>query len=157
MKTDEYWMIEAIELAKNNVSVGGGPFACIIVKDGEEVGRGVNRVVPNNDPTAHAEVQAIRDACKRLGTHQLTGCTLYTSCEPCPMCFGAIYWARPSCVVYAATKDDAARADFDDAFIYHELNVREQYERNIPFFKLPIPNALDPFTAWKETTNRDLY
>src|SRR5688572_5640469 len=109
----------AIELSRQGMQNGqGGPFGCVIVLDGRIVGEGSNQVTSTNDPTAHAEIVAIRDACNKLGTYQLTGCQVYTSCEPCPMCLGAIYWARPAKVVYANTRQDAAAIEFDDDFIY---------------------------------------
>src|SRR5579872_3632306 len=115
-------MARAIALAIENVrSGGGGPFAAVIVKDGRVVGEGTNRVTSSNDPTAHAEVVAIRAACHAMGTFQLDGCDVYTTCEPCPMCLGAIYWARPGKVYFACTAADAAAAGFDDAFIYEQL------------------------------------
>ncbi|HNL82672.1 MAG TPA: nucleoside deaminase, partial [Chitinophagaceae bacterium] len=114
------FMKEAIKLSENGMKNNdGGPFGCVIVKDGKIIGRGWNKVTGTNDPTAHAEVTAIRDACKNLGTFQLDGCEIYTSCEPCPMCMGAIYWARPSKVFYANTRQDAANIGFDDSMIYH--------------------------------------
>src|SRR5688572_3154517 len=120
----ETFMRRAIELAQRGAdSNDGGPFGCVVVRDGEVVGEGWNKVTSTNDPTAHAEVVAIRDACARLGDFQLDGCSVYTSCEPCPMCLGAIYWARPDRVIYANTRFDAASIDFDDDFIYHEINA----------------------------------
>ena len=119
---DRQFMTRAIELARNGVETNaGGPFGCVVVKDGEIVGEGNNRVTSTNDPTAHAEIIAIRDACKRLNSFQFDGCTIYTSCEPCPMCLGAIYWARPEKVFFACTRADAAAIGFDDDFIYKEL------------------------------------
>jgi tRNA(Arg) A34 adenosine deaminase TadA len=119
---DEKFMRRAIELAQNGMNAGdGGPFGAIVVKDGEIVGEGCNRVTSTNDPTAHAEVVAIRAACEKLNSFQLDGCTIYTSCEPCPMCLGAIYWARPAKVFYACTREDAANIEFDDQFIYEEI------------------------------------
>src|ERR1700755_1901708 len=116
------FMRRAIELAQNGVDNNqGGPFGCVIAKDGRVVGEGCNEVTSTNDPTAHAEIMAIRDACRRLGDYQLTDCDVYTSCEPCPMCLGALYWARPNRIVYAAGREDAAEAGFDDAFIYKEI------------------------------------
>src|SRR5450631_2281452 len=130
---DIEFLQQAIALAKEGIEGGlGGPFGCIIVKDGQVIGRGSNRVTSSNDPTAHAEVVAIRDACGRLGDYQLKGCDLYTSCEPCPVCLGAIYWARPRRVIYAATRDQAADAGFDDDFIYREINLPFE-GRQIPF------------------------
>ena len=124
---EEKFMQEAIELARNGIQNNeGGPFGAVVVKDGEVIGRGNNCVTSTNDPTAHAEVIAIRDACKNLGTFQLEGCVIYTSCEPCPMCLGAIYWARPAKVYYGCTKKDAADVDFDDAFIYKELELPQK-------------------------------
>ena len=120
MKTK--FMREAVRLAIDNIGTGkGGPFAALVVKDGEIIARGLNNVTSSNDPTAHAEVTAIRAACQELGTFQLTGCDLYTTCEPCPMCLGAIYWARPARVYFASTRDDAADAGFDDSLIYSEI------------------------------------
>ena len=130
---EKKFMDEAIRLAKENVKNGsGGPFGAVVVKDGEIVAACGNSVTPSNDPTAHAEVNAIREACHKLGTYQLEGCEVYASCEPCPMCLGAIYWARPSKVYYASTKEDAAGAGFDDSFIYKEIAMPEA-ERSIPF------------------------
>jgi tRNA(Arg) A34 adenosine deaminase TadA len=122
MKQDKIFMREAIALSLKGMKNGeGGPFGCVIVKNGEIIGRGNNCVTSTNDPTAHAEVVAIRNACRYLNSFQLAGCTLYTSCEPCPMCLGAIYWARPDRIVYACTREDAAAIDFDDDFLYKEL------------------------------------
>src|SRR5579863_8505927 len=126
------YMQEAIHRAVENVRSGrGGPFGAIVVKDGRVIANGANSVTSTNDPTAHAEVNAIREACRALGTFQLNGCEIYTSCEPCPMCLGAIYWARPDRVFYAATANDAAAAGFDDSFIYDEMKL-EAAERKIP-------------------------
>mgnify|MGYP000793825120 FL=1 len=130
---EKRFMEEAIRLAVENVEKGkGGPFGAVIVKDGQIVAACGNTVTPDNDPTAHAEVNVIRTACRQLGTFQLTGCEIYCSCEPCPMCLGAIYWARPESVYYACTKEDAAEAGFDDSFIYKEIALPEA-ERTIPF------------------------
>src|SRR5579871_475778 len=121
---DIQYLQQAIDLAREGVEQArGGPFGCVIVRDGEVVGKGANGVTSTNDPTAHAEIVAIRDACQRLGTYQLSECTVYASCEPCPMCLGALYWARPKRVVFAATRHEAAEAGFDDAFIYQEINL----------------------------------
>ena len=124
-------MQRAIELSVQNVQQGGGPFGAVIARHGEVLAEGVNRVTANHDPTAHAEVQAIREAARRLGTFDLTGCDIYASCEPCPMCLGAIYWARLDHLYYAATQHDAAQAGFDDAFIYRELAL-DPKERSLP-------------------------
>src|SRR5882757_3960510 len=124
LKPEEKIFLErAITLSKEGMESGkGGPFGCVIVKDNEIVGEGNNKVTSSNDPTAHAEVVAIRDACEKLNTYQLDGCDIYTSCEPCPMCLGAIYWARPRRVIYANTREEAAAIEFDDDFIYNEIN-----------------------------------
>lgn len=146
---DETFLRKAISLAREGMERGdGGPFGCLIVKDGQVVGSGNNRVTSTNDPTAHAEVVAIRDACANLGTYQLDGCTVYTSCEPCPMCLGAIYWARPKRVVYAATRADAADAGFDDQLIYDELPLPPQL-RKFPMEQRLGTEAATLFTAWK--------
>ncbi len=147
--TDHDFLREAIRAAKEGMERGdGGPFGCVIVKDGVIIGRGNNRVTSSNDPTAHAEVVAIRAACTALGDFQLTGCVLYTSCEPCPMCLGAIYWARPDRVVFACTRADAADAGFDDQLIYDELPL-PYTERRIPTEQTLREEALMVFTAWK--------
>jgi guanine deaminase len=139
----------AIELARQGMLSGqGGPFGCVVVKDGRIIGEGCNGVKRLNDPTAHAEIVAIRAACSTLGNFQLTDCDLYTSCEPCPMCLGAIYWARPRRVIYANTKDDAAAIDFDDQFIYREIEKKDAH-RQIPFLHYPHPKAMEVFREWK--------
>jgi len=156
-ENDIVYLQEAIALAREGVDKGtGGPFGCVIVKDGRVIGRGSNLVTSSNDPTAHAEVVAIRDACGRLKDYQLTGCDLYTSCEPCPMCLGAIYWARPRRVVYASTRLQAADAGFDDDLIYREINL-EMSERSIPFDLEPRPEALDLFEYWKNKPDKRSY
>ena len=147
----------AIELSKEGMQNGkGGPFGCVVVKNGEIIGEGYNQVLVLNDPTAHAEVVAIRNACKALGTFQLIDCDIYTSCEPCPMCLGAIYWARPRRVIYANTKQDAAAINFDDDFIYTEI-VQTPIERKIPFIHMPDPEALSVFADWKTNNNKQVY
>lgn len=157
MESDKIYLKKAIELAREGIEGGvGGPFGCIIVKDGIIIGQGCNSVTSTNDPTAHAEIVAIRDACRYLEDYQLTDCAVYTSCEPCPMCLGALYWARPRRVVYAATRDEAADAGFDDAFIYKEINV-PMGERKIPFAHCPLPEAASLFQLWKEKENKSLY
>lgn len=154
---DAAHMRRAIELALGNVRSGrGGPFACVIVKDGRVVAEGTNLVTSTNDPTAHAEVVAIRNACRALGTFQLDGCDLYTTCEPCPMCLGAIYWARPARIFFAGTAADAASAGFDDAFIYDELK-QSPAARRIPMKQLLRDEALAVFGAWKDQPNKTLY
>jgi guanine deaminase len=156
-KTKEYFMSEAIRLAIENVKSGnGGPFGAIIVKDEEIIGRGVNTVTSGNDPTAHAEVNAIRDACEKIGNFQLIGCEIYTSCEPCPMCLGAIYWARPDKVFYAANKTDAAKVGFDDSFIYNEIG-KDYSSRKIPFINIMRKDALQIFTDWINNPHKTEY
>lgn len=149
-------MRRALEIATENVRRGGGPFGALVVKDGQIVGEGTNRVTDAHDPTAHAEVMAIRDACARLGTFQLSGCDLYTSCEPCPMCLGAVYWARPDRVFFAASRHDAAHVGFDDAFIYNEIGLAPE-ARRIAFVHAPIAGALSPFEAWTMQEDRTRY
>ena len=150
-------MQEAIALSKQGISQNhGGPFGCVIVKDDIIVGRGNNKVTSSNDPTAHAEVVAIRDACKNLHTFQLEGCEVYTSCEPCPMCLGAIYWARPERVVYANTREEAAEIEFDDDFIYKEINAKMS-DRKIPFVHFPHPQAREVFEQWKKWEGKKKY
>lgn len=151
------FMAEAIRLAKENVKNGtGGPFGAVIVKDGEIIASCVNTVTPDNDPTAHAEVNAIREACRKLKTYQLEGCEIYASCEPCPMCLGAIYWARPSKVYYASTKEEAAGAGFDDSFIYKEITYSGN-ERSIPFLKIEEQGAGEEFSLWNTSDLKELY
>ena len=141
-------MAEAIELSLRNVREGkGGPFAAIVVKDGKVIARGVNRVTATNDPTAHAEIVAIREACQALGTFQLDGCEIYSSCEPCPMCLAAIYWARPARVFFGNTKEDAAAAGFDDSLIYNEI-TRPLGERKIPLRCMMRDEAKVAFKEW---------
>lgn len=147
----------AVSLSRRGMAQGdGGPFGSIVVKGEEIVGEGWNQVLCENDPTAHAEVMAIRNACKKLGTFQLTDCEIYTSCEPCPMCLGAIYWARPSKVYYANTKEDAAAINFDDSFIYREITVPHD-EKKIPLIELRDLDALKVFQEWKAMNNKTLY
>jgi guanine deaminase len=156
-KEERIFLERAIELSREGMENGhGGPFGCVVVKDNVIVGEGNNRVTSSNDPTAHAEVVAIRDACNRLQTFQLSECDIYTSCEPCPMCLGAIYWARPRRVVYANTRDEAAAIEFDDAFIYNEINADMQ-TRKIPFIHVAHPEALAVFEAWKKWKDKTSY
>ncbi len=145
---DRQFMRRAIELARYGVETNaGGPFGCVVAKNGEIVAEGNNRVTSTNDPTAHAEVIAIREACKALNAFQLDGCTIYTSCEPCPMCLGAIYWARPERVFFACTRDDAAAIGFDDDFIYKEME-KTNGEREMMLQSLMRDEALEVFDAW---------
>jgi tRNA(Arg) A34 adenosine deaminase TadA len=151
------FMKRAIALALENVRSGsGGPFAALVVREGQVIAEGTNRVTLSSDPTAHAEVVAIREACRVLGDFQLTGCDLYTTCEPCPMCLGAIYWARPTRVFYAATAADAAGAGFDDAFIYDELKIAPAV-RHIPMTQFLREDSLAIFLAWKQQENKTPY
>lgn len=151
------FMRMAIALAKSGIEAGnGGPFGCVIVKDGSVIGQGSNMVLKTNDPTAHAEVVAIREACKNLNNFQLEGCEVYTSCEPCPMCLGAIFWARPEKVFYACTKEDAANAGFDDDFIYKEIEV-DPSKRKIPMIPLLREESLKAFEIWKEKEDKKVY
>ncbi|GAB3895104.1 nucleoside deaminase [Spirosoma agri] len=157
LANDDDFLREAIRLAREGMMSGqGGPFGSVIVRNGEIVGRGSNQVTSTNDPTAHAEVVAIRDACQKLGTFQLDGCTLYASCEPCPMCLGAIYWARPSRIVYGAFHYDAARAGFDDHFIYSELE-KPREERRIPMQQVLRDEANVVFNEWIAQEKRIAY
>lgn len=154
---DRFFMKRAIELAQMGVEMNlGGPFGCVVVKDGEIVGEGSNQVTSSNDPTAHAEVIAIREACKKLGAFQLDRCTIYTSCEPCPMCLGAIYWARPARVFFACTRDDAAEIGFDDRFIYEELE-RANDEREMVLMNLMRDEALEVFKGWSSKPDKIEY
>ena len=153
---DESLIRQAIDLAMENVRRGGGPFGALVVKDGIVIAKGANQVTSLCDPTAHAEVVAIREACRVLGHFQLSGCDLYTSCEPCPMCLGAIYWARPERVYFAATQDDAAAAGFDDSFIYRQIELPHS-ERSIPMIHLQNGQSSAPFEAWINQANRKSY
>ena len=151
------FMHKAIELSRNGITGNeGGPFGCVIVRGDEIIGYGWNRVTSTNDPTAHAEVMAIRDACAKLGSFQLTGCEIYTSCEPCPMCLGAIYWARPDKVYYANTHLDAALAGFDDSFIYKELSTPVN-DRKIPMICIREPEAWKVFEEWRGKGDKTVY
>ena len=156
-KRDIKFLERAIELSKEGMKSGqGGPFGCVVVMGDEIVGEGNNRVTSSNDPTAHAEVVAIRAACEKLGTYQLTECEIFTSCEPCPMCLGAIYWARPKRVIYANTREEAAAIEFDDDFIYKEINA-SMNERKIPFIHHPHPLAKAIFEEWKNWEGKIKY
>ena len=152
----EELMREAIRLASANVENGGGPFGAVIARGGEIIATGVNRVTANCDPTAHAEVSAIRAAAQKLGTFNLSGCDIYSSCEPCPMCLGAIYWARLDRLFYGNTKADAARIGFDDAFIYKELALPLS-ERTLRAEQLLGKEALATFEAWEQKTDKTPY
>jgi len=154
--THEDFMKRAIELSEENVDNGGGPFGAVIVKEGAIVGEGVNSVSTKTDPTAHAEVEAIRNATRKLDTYNLSDCTIYTSCEPCPMCLGAIYWAHISDMYYGNTKDDAAKVGFDDKFIYEELD-RPLNKRTVPAINILQSEAGVAFKMWDEKTDKIEY
>lgn len=157
MRRKEKFMHEAIELSKKGMAdKEGGPFGCVIVKDEIIIGRGNNKVTSTNDPTAHAEVVAIRDACKNLNSFQLEGCEIYTSCEPCPMCLGAIYWARPKAIYFANNREDAAAAGFDDSMLYDEMKCSIA-ERKIPITALGRTEAIKVFEAWKLNEDKIKY
>ncbi|MBO7067467.1 MAG: nucleoside deaminase [Bacteroidaceae bacterium] len=153
---DKVFMREAIRLADESVKNGGGPFGAVIVKDGKIISGRSNSVTIDNDPTAHAEVNTIREACHRLGTFDLSDCTIYTSCEPCPMCLGAIYWAHIGRIFYGNTRKDARDIDFADDFIYEELE-RPMSERTVPFIPLLHDEAIHTFRLWTEKTDKTEY
>jgi tRNA(Arg) A34 adenosine deaminase TadA len=154
--TNKELMRRAIELSKESVRNGGGPFGAVIAKDGEIIAEGSNCVTIDNDPTAHAEVSTIRKACKKLGTFDLSGCDIFTSCEPCPMCLGAIYWAHLDKIYYANDRKDAAKIGFDDDFIYEELPLKPQ-ERQKPSEILLREEALEAFRMWQEKDDKTEY
>ena len=150
-------MKKAIQLALSNVSENyGGPFGAVVVKDGEIIGKGSNHVTQTNDPTAHAEIVAIREATKKIGSFSLEGCEIYASCEPCPMCLGAIYWSRIDKLYYAATKEDAAKAGFDDSVIYKEIDLPKD-QRSIPSLQILREDAVKVFEDWNESGNKIPY
>lgn len=154
---DEYFMRRAIALSAEGMNANaGGPFGAVIVKNDEIIAEGYNRVTSTNDPTAHAEVVAIRRACEKLGTFQLDDCIIYTSCEPCPMCLGAIYWARPKQVFFACDREDAAAIQFDDQFIYDELE-KDVGDRQIKFVSLLRKEGVTIFEQWANKTNKTAY
>lgn len=155
-KNQEGFMREAINLSIRNIDENGGPFGAVIVKDGEIIARGVNRVTSNNDPTAHAEVNAIREAAQKLGTFDLKGCEIYSSCEPCPMCLGAIYWAHLDKLYYANTKKDAKEIDFDDSFIYEEIDLPAE-KRKIPTIQIMREEAIEAFNKWRNKADKIEY
>ena len=154
---DDYFMRRAIALAEKGMSLNkGGPFGAVIVKGGKIIAEGYNTVTSSTDPTAHAEVIAIRKACEKLNSFQLEDCTIYTSCEPCPMCLGAIYWARPKRVYYACSKDDATQIGFDDQFIYDEIDKKIS-KRNISFIKILGKEGKLIFDKWEEKEDKTIY
>lgn len=155
--TDTQYLERAVALALDNVTThGGGPFGALIVRQGEVLSESVNRVTATNDPTAHAEVVAIREACARIGSFDLPGCALYTSCEPCPMCMAAAYWARLDRVYFAASREDAAAAGFDDEFLYEEL-VKPLSERRLPIARMEVERRFAPFEAWNRDQSKIRY
>lgn len=157
MSSHRQFLHQTIDLATQNVKeADGGPYGAVIVKNNEIIASSGNRVTPNLDPTAHAEIMAIRHACQSLQDFQLTGCTLYTSCEPCPMCLGAIYWARLERVFFASTRFDAAKSGFDDAFIYEEI-AKPPEQRRIPMQHIPLDTASRPFEEWLKIDHKILY
>ena len=156
MEYNKKFMRKAIALSIQNIQKGGGPFGAVIVKDGKVIATGVNRVTRNTDPTAHAEVTAIRKASKKLGTFDLAGCDIYTSCEPCPMCLGAIYWARLDKIYYANTKEDAKDIAFDDSFIYEEIALKPS-DRKLPSESLLRNEAIKAFQAWASKDDKVSY
>ncbi len=153
---DLAFLDRALALAKSSAQNDGGPFGALVVQDGHVLAESNNRVTAHHDPTAHAEVEAIRAACRSLGHHQLHGCTLYSSCEPCPMCLGAIYWARPERVLFASTRQEAAAAGFDDAMIYEELDLPGE-QRGIPCHWVNRPQQSGVWEAWQLNRNRHSY
>lgn len=153
---DDIFLYQAIELAIDSAQKNGGPFGAVIVKNNQVIGKGHNQVTENCDPSAHAEIMAIREACKNIKNHQLSDCIIYSSCEPCPMCMSAIYWARIPKLIYAATAEDAANAGFDDQFIYDEL-ARPYSQRSISIEHNKHKNAKKSFEAWASNTTRKEY
>jgi len=156
MNNHEEYMNMAAKLAEENIRKGGGPFSAIVVKNGEVIATGCNQVTHKHDPTAHAEVEAIRKATRELGTHDLSGCSIYASCEPCPMCLGAIYWARLDHLFFGNTRHEAAEVGFDDNFIYQELKKPLQ-QRSIPTQHIVTPETQRPFRIWTEFPERKEY
>tara|TARA_B100001750_G_scaffold201497_1_gene176262 strand:- start:129 stop:593 length:465 start_codon:yes stop_codon:yes gene_type:complete len=150
------FMKRAIELSIEGVNKGGGPFGCVIIKDNKIVAEGSNKVVPTKDPTAHGEIVAIREACKKLNNFNLKGCELYSTCEPCPMCLSAIYWARIDKIYYANTREDAKKIDFDDSLIYSEF-IKSIDERKIPMVQIMRNEALKAFELWEKKTDKVKY
>ena len=156
MESKKKFMLKAIELSVSSASTDGGPFGCVIVKDGKIVAEGSNKVTATNDPTAHGEIVAIREACRKLNTFNLLGCELYSSCEPCPMCLSAIYWSHINIVYYANNRDDAKKIDFDDSMIYSEIN-KEAKDRKIKMHQFMRNEALEAFKIWNENSEKIKY
>jgi tRNA(Arg) A34 adenosine deaminase TadA len=156
MTSKNNFMLRAIELSINSANSTGGPFGCVIVKDNKIIGEGSNKVTFSNDPTAHAEIVAIRKACKKLNTFNLSGCDLYASCEPCPMCLSAIYWAHVDNIYYANTRNDAKKINFDDSLIYSEISKKIE-DRKIPIKQMLRDEALKAFEIWGKKTDKIEY
>jgi guanine deaminase len=153
----EEFIMKAISIAQKGLdNNSGGPFGAVVVRNNEVIAKGSNQVTSTNDPSAHAEIVAIRRACKKLGTFQLTGCQIYSSCEPCPMCLGAIYWARPDALYFASTREDAAQAGFDDSFIYSQIDIPYS-DRKIPTVQIKTKEADFLFQEWIRKENKILY
>ncbi len=153
----EKFMLEAIALSGKNLEAGhGGPFGALVVRGGRVLGRGYNQVILRNDPTAHAEIIAIREACESLNSYELTGCSVYSSCEPCPMCLGALYWARVDCIYYGCSREDAAQIGFDDQEFYRELNKPREH-RSIRVKQILRPQALEIFEQWEKLEEKPWY
>tara|TARA_B100000579_G_scaffold202885_1_gene165905 strand:- start:1463 stop:1933 length:471 start_codon:yes stop_codon:yes gene_type:complete len=156
MESNKKFMLRAIELSVSSASTDGGPFGCVIVKDGKIIAEGSNKVTATNDPTAHGEIVAIREACRKLNTFNLLECELYSSCEPCPMCLSAIYWSHINIVYYANNRDDAKKIDFDDSMIYSEINKKVN-ERKIKMYQMMRDEALEAFKIWYEKSDKIKY
>ena len=156
MKPKNNFMLRAIELSINSANNDGGPFGCVVTKENEIIAEGSNKVTLSNDPTAHAEIVAIREACKKLNTFNLSGCDLYTSCEPCPMCLSAIYWSHIDNIFYANTRGDAKNIDFDDSFIYSEISKKHE-DRKIPIKQILREEASKAFELWSKKTDKIKY
>ena len=156
MESNKKFMLRAIELSVSSASTDGGPFGCVIVKDGKIIAEGSNKVTATNDPTAHGEIVAIREACRKLNTFNLLGCELYSSCEPCPMCLSAIYWSHINIVYYANNRDDAKKIDFDDSMIYSEINKKVN-ERKIKMYQMMREEALEAFKIWDQKSDKIKY
>tara|TARA_Y100001970_G_C14000960_1_gene733365 strand:- start:110 stop:580 length:471 start_codon:yes stop_codon:yes gene_type:complete len=156
MENDSKFILKAIELSIQSAKTSGGPFGSVIVKDNKIISEGYNKVTSTNDPTAHGEIVAIREACKKLNTFNLTGCDIYSSCEPCPMCLSAIYWSHIDKIFYANTREDAKNIDFDDSLIYKEIN-KDKNDRKIKMFQMHRDEALEAFTIWNNKKDKIKY
>ena len=156
MEEKNKFILKAIELSIKSAETTGGPFGCVIVKDNKIISEGFNKVTLTNDPTAHGEIVAIREACNKLNTFKLSGCELYSSCEPCPMCLSAIYWSRIDKIFYANTRDDAKNIDFDDSFIYSEINKKIE-DRKLQMIQMHRDEALKAFKIWDEKVDKIKY